>query len=146
LGTGEGSDEGGVDWFWNIVPDKTGYVAFDISVPFSGFYMVSADDGSWDSKQASISLDLYIQAFQYNDGGLIATNLLVRDSQNIDENARCDLVYKAYYSALLVAGDMAQLYVSIRLSALARGDGSYAELNFDTGTANRLDAPWLTMR
>lgn len=144
-GTGEDSGNAAVDWLWHFRPVKTGYNDFQISIPLNGFYVVYADDGWSDSKEASISIDLWVEAEQYNWKAGTQTNLISIDSQNIDVNDRFDQVHNSYYSALLAEGDEAILHVQLFFDVKARGGGSHAELNFEDGTANRLDAPWITI-
>jgi hypothetical protein len=62
------------------------------------------------------------------------------DAQNININNRYDNAPVMYYSDILGA-DTAYLRVTQSLYGYARGDGSFAELNFSDGNANYLGTP-----
>lgn len=141
-GTGENSTTAYMYWWFHFIPDHTASYGYTINIPFNGFYVVYSDDGTWDSKEAAVSLDVYVSSWQYNWKNYSTTNILAFDSQNIDVNDRLDGVRTLYYSNLLAGGDPAELLLTIVFSVKARGDGSYAELNFSEGNANHVGVPW----
>jgi hypothetical protein len=142
FGTGAASATIFMDWwFYYTAPQDQNYNN-TIYVPFHGFYILHADDGFWTSYEASASINLAATGYQYNYKPTATTNVFSMDSQNINVNDRFDGWRTMYYSDLLGA-DTAYLLVSASFYVYARGDGSYAELNFADGTANYLGVPWV---
>jgi hypothetical protein len=142
FGTGAGSFTTYMDWWFTYRPSEDRNYANTIQVPFNGFTIVQADDGFWDSKEAHIRIDLSTAGYQYNWKAGTSTNVLDIDGQNINQNDRFDGWRTAYYSDLLGA-DQAYLRVTASMYVYARGGGSFAELNFNDGTANYLGVPWV---
>jgi hypothetical protein len=143
FGTGAGSFTVYLDWWFTFRADASAYYNHTIYVPFNGFYIVRADDGFWDSKEAKVRIDLSARGYQYNWKAGSSTNVLDISSQNINVNDRFDGWRTAYYADLLGGGDSAYLLVSASFYVYARGGGSYAELNFSAGDANYIGVPWV---
>jgi hypothetical protein len=131
-----------MDWWFSYIPRENRNYSQTIYVPFHGFYIVRADDGFWDSKEAHARIDLSAVGYQYNYKATGSTNVLDIDSQNIDVNDRFDGWRTMYYSDLLGA-DRAYLRVTASFYVYARGGGSTAQLNFIDGDANYLGVPWV---
>lgn len=110
-------------------------------VTFRGFYILHADDKWWNSKYAKVECDVRIRAYQYNWKAQSVVPVLNHGDDNINLNTRFDDTRHHYYSFLAGEGDLAWIRIMVRLYAYARGDGSYAELNFGTGSANYLQVP-----
>lgn len=142
FGTGAASGTLVVDWWFTYVPTEDRNYAHTIYVPYHGFYIVVADDGFWDSKEASIRIDLSAVGYQYNYKPPVSTNVLDVGDDNINVNDRFDGWRTQYYSDLLGA-DRAYLRVSTSLHTYARGGGSVAEINFSDGAANYIGVPWV---
>ena len=142
FGTGAASFTVYMDWWFTYVPRENRNYSHTIYVPFHGFYIVRADDGFWDSKQAHARIDLSAVGYQYNYKATGSTNVLDIDSQNIDVNDRFDGWRTMYYSDLLGA-DRAYLRVTASFYVYARGGGSTAQLNFSDGGANYMGVPWV---
>jgi hypothetical protein len=73
---GDGSGLGAVGYFdpelvvdrWYVFrPDITRSYDFDVHMSYHGLYIVRADDGVWDSKDAWVKINGYIQARQYDN-------------------------------------------------------------------------------
>jgi hypothetical protein len=143
FGTGAGSFTVYLDWWFTFTTDTSRFYSHNIYVPFNGFYIVRADDGFWDSKEAHVRIDLSAQGYQYNWKPSSSTNVLDIGSQNINVNDRFDGWRTMYYSDLLGGGDTAYLRVTSSFYVYARGGGSYAELNFSSGSANYIGVPWV---
>lgn len=142
FGTGAASATLVVDWwFYYDAPQNRNY-GHTIWVPFHGFYIIKADDGFWDSKEAHARIDISAVGYQYNYKAPGSTNVFDIDSQNIDVNDRFDGWRTMYYADLLGA-DRAYLRVSASFYVYARGGGSTAQLNFSDGDANYLGVPWV---
>lgn len=142
FGTGAGSFTVYMDWWFSYVAPNNRNYAHTIWVPFHGFYILHADDGFWDSKEARARIDLSAVGYQYNYKATGSTNVFEMDSQNIDVNDRFDGWRTMYYSDLLGA-DRAYLRVSASFKVYARGGGSTAQLNFADGNANYIGVPWV---
>jgi hypothetical protein len=142
FGTGASSGTLVMDWWFTYrAPENRNY-SHTIWVPFHGFYIVHADDGFWDSKEARARIDLSAVGYQYNWKATGGTNVFDLGSQNINVNDRFDGWRTMYYSDLLGA-DQAYLRVSASFYTYARGGGSTAQLNFSNGNANYMGVPWV---
>jgi len=140
FGTGAGSFTVYMDWWFTFrAPENRNY-AHTIYVPLHGFYILNADDGFWDSKEAHARIDLSAVGYQYNYKATASTNIFDIDSQNINVNDRIDATRVMYYSDLLGA-DTAYLRVTASFYVYARGGGSTAQLNFSSGAANYVGVP-----
>jgi hypothetical protein len=143
FGTGAGSFTTYIDWWFNFGPSATKFYGHNIYVPFNGFYILIADDGFWDSKEAAARLDLTARGYQYGYKPQASNNLFNTDSQNINVNDRFDGWRTMYYGDLLAGGDAAYLLVSASFYVYARGGGSHAEWDFSSGAANYIGVPWV---
>lgn len=140
FGTGAGSFSVYMDWWFTFnAPENRNY-AQTVYVPFNGFYIVRADDGWFDSKQANVGISLSATGYQYNYKPTGTANVLSVGSDNINVNDRFDGWRTMYYSDLLGA-DRAYLLVTAQLYVYARGGGSSAVLDFASGNANYLGVP-----
>ena len=143
FGTGAGSFTAYIDWWFNFRPEATKFYAHNIYVPFYGFYIIYADDGFWDSKEARARIDLSARGYQYNYKPQSSNNLFNTGGDNINATDRFDGWRTMYYGDLLAGGDQAYLLVSSSFNVYARGGGSHAELNFASGAANYVGVPWV---
>ena len=140
FGTGAGSFTVYMDWWFTFnAPENRNY-AQTVYVPFNGFYIVRADDGWFDSKQANVDISLSATGYQYNYKPTGTANVLAVGNDNINVNDRFDGWRTMYYSDLLGA-DRAYLLVTAKLYVYARGGGSTAQLDFASGNANYLGVP-----
>jgi len=142
FGTGAGSFTVYVDWWFSFTAPQNRNYSHTIQVPFNGFYIVRADDGWFDSKEARVNISLTSRGYQYNYKPAVTNNVLSVGNDNINVNDRFDGWRTMYYSDLLGA-DRAYLLVTAALYVYARGGGSTAQLNFADGSANYLGVPWV---
>jgi len=142
FGTGAGSFTVYMDWWFTYNAPQNRNYGHTIWVPFHGFYILYADDGFWDSKEAHARIDLSAVGYQYNYKATGSTNVFDMDSQNINVNDRFDGWRTMYYPDLLGA-DRAYLRVTASFYVYARGGGSTAQLNFSDGNANYMGVPWV---
>ncbi len=141
FGSGAGSYQVWAEWgFWYLPPANRNYSIVPHNV-FRGFYIVRSDDGFWTSKYSRALVSIWTNVYQYNWKGWSTVNVLDVGSDNIDVNQRFDTDRHTYNSALLGGGDWAYIRNVVGLYVYARGDGSYAELNFANGAANYLACP-----
>lgn len=142
FGTGACSGTLVMDWWFTYNAPQNRNYAHTIWVPFHGFYILYADDGFWDSKEAHARIDLSAVGYQYNYKAPGSTNVFDLGSQNINVNDRFDGWRTMYYSDLLGA-DRAYIRVTASFYVYARGGGSTAQLNFSDGNANYMGVPWV---
>jgi hypothetical protein len=142
FGTGAASFTVYMDWWFSYIAPQNRNYGHTIWVPFHGFYVLYADDGFWDSKQAHARIDLSAVGYQYNYKATGSTNVFDMNSQNINVNDRFDGWRTMYYSDLL-GTDRAYLRVTASFYVYARGGGSTAQLNFSDGNANYMGVPWV---
>jgi hypothetical protein len=143
FGTGACGCTARAEWWYYHSTTESRWYSYTVNAPFRGFYIVYADDGFWDSKEAKAALDIDMIGYQYGYKQNVHANLLYDDSQNVNDNYRFDETATEYYGDLLGGPDFAYLRVTESLTVYARGDGSHGELNFADGTANYLDPPWI---
>lgn len=129
-----------VDWWYYFRPKTTKYYAIQPRVTYNGFYIVRANDKSYNCKYAKATIDMSVNVHQYNWKGWSSWNVLTVADDNISVNRRFDNTRRVNYSALLGKNDLATIRVRSSLYAYAKGSGSYAELNFSAGS-NQLCAP-----
>jgi hypothetical protein len=127
-------------WFY-FYPWANQYFSITPHVNFHGFYILRADDAWWNSKYAKVECDVRVRAYQYNWKPEAVFGVINHGDDNIDYSTRFDDERHFYYSFLGGAGDLAWIRVMVRIYAYARGDGSYAEINFSDGVANYLQTP-----
>lgn len=142
FGTGAASFTVYMDWWFTYTAPQNRNYSHTIWVPFHGFYILRADDGFWDSKEAHARIDMSAVGYQYNYKPTGSTNVFDMGSQNINVNDRFDGWRTMYYSDLLGA-DRAYIRVTAAFYVYARGGGSTAQLNFSSGGANYIGVPWV---
>ncbi|MFD2934266.1 hypothetical protein [Spirosoma flavum] len=142
FGSGSASFTVYLDWWFTFKAPENRNYAHTIQVPFHGYYIIKADDGFWDSKEAKARIDLSAVGYQYNYKATGSSNVFDMGSQNINVNDRFDGYRTMYYSDLLGA-DQAYLRVTASFYVYARGGGSTAQLNFSDGNANYIGVPWV---
>jgi hypothetical protein len=143
FGTGECSCTVRAEWWYRHFVSVSRWYSYTVNAPFRGFYIVYANDGFFTSKEAKVSIDMDIIGYQYGYKSNSHTNLLFVGGDNINVNKRFDENHVEYYGDLLGGPDHAYLRVTESLYVYARGSGSHAELDFATGAANFLGAPWV---
>lgn len=131
--------------YFYFIPQQTARYSLTAVVAFHGFYILRSDDGIFSCKVAKVSLDAQMNAYQYAYLGWQTFPLINRDEDNVDEVTTYDRTHFFDYNAVLKANDPVLVFTKIRLKAVAAGDGSYAELNFDTGTANYIEPLFLSV-
>lgn len=141
FGTGAASYTMYMDWWFVYRPSVNRNYSHRVSVPFHGFYIIKADDGFWDSKEAKAGINLSTVGYQYNYKQTAATNVFGISDDNINVNDRFDGWRTMYYSTLFGGGDQAYVRVTASFNVYARGGGSIAQLNFSDGAANYLGMP-----
>jgi len=141
FGSGAGSYTMYMDWWFVYRPGVSRNYSHRVSVPFHGFYIIKADDGFWDSKEAKVGINLSTVGYQYNYKQTATTNVFSMGNDNINVNDRFDGWRTMYYSTLFGGGDQAYVRVTASFNVYARGGGSTARLNFGDGAANYLGMP-----
>jgi phage-related protein len=142
FGSGAGSFTVYMDWWFSYLAPQNRFYGHTIYVPFHGFYIVIADDGFWDSKEAHARIDLSAVGYQYNYKSTGNTNEIDVGGQNLNVNDRLDGWRTMYYADLL-GMDRAYLRVTASFYVYARGGGSTAQLDFSSGNANYMGVPWV---
>jgi hypothetical protein len=130
-----------VDWFYRFRPRWTKWYRVVPNVVYNGFCIVRASE-SWYCKYAQAKIDLGVNARQYNWKGWSWWNVFNVESSDILVNRRFDTTRRVNYGALLRRNVLAWIRVRTCLYVYAKGSGSYAKLDFSTGS-NRICAPWL---
>ena len=132
------------DVVFYFIPDQNGRYSFTASFAFHGFYVLKADDGTFTSKNARVSLDFSLDAFQFLDRGPKSfPRPIDREGDNIDEFDNFDRILTFSDTQDFRQGEPVVVTASITISAIAGGSGSYAEINFADGEANYIEPQYL---
>jgi hypothetical protein len=87
-----------------------------------------------------VKLSVQMNVNQYVDLGWKSFPALVdRNESNVEEVTLYDRTNFFDYTSVLKAGDPAIVTLSGTLKARALGGGTFAELNFEAGTANHIE-------
>jgi hypothetical protein len=121
---------------YTFIPNQTANWNFMTSIEFHGFYIVFADDSWWNSREASVSLETKISVSQYFLGAEKTEKLIDIGDDNIKVSSIYDNMATLLYNFPLRKDDPATVHITISLNAYAKGDDSYAELNFSDGSTN----------
>ncbi len=119
---------------FSYVPPKTGILRIKAYPILRGFYIVRADDGCWDCKDAKVWASLGITTFQ--NGYYMSPNdtvLIDYDEGNIDLYGVFDECKPIEFSRIVLAQAPLIIQVDLTIGTSASGGGSYAEVNFKTG-------------
>ena len=131
--------------YFYFIPQETARYSLTAIFAFHGFYILRSDDGIFSCKSAQVTLDAQMNAYQYAYLGWKTFPLIDRDEENVSEVTSYDRTNFFDYDAFLKAGDPVLVIAKVRLECIAAGGGSYAELNFDTGTANYIEPLFLSV-
>lgn len=131
--------------YFYFIPEETASYSLTAIFAFHGFYILRSEDGIFSCKTAYVTLDAQMNAYQYAYLGWKTFPLIDRHEDNVSEFTSYDRTNFFDYTAFLKAGDPVFVVAKVRLECLAKGSGSYAELNFDTGTANYIEPLFLSV-
>jgi hypothetical protein len=143
FGSGVGKYNVWAEWGYWFKPESSRYYSIMPHHVFRGYYIVKADDGAFTCKYARALVRIWTNVWQYNWKGWRNWTVLNIGDDNINDNDRFDTNRNVNYSTLLGGGDWAYIRSVVQLYVYARGSGSYSELNFSTGAANYLQAPYV---
>lgn len=143
LGSGVGQNQQWVDFGFWFKPPSSKFYSIQPLFRYRGFYILQADDGFFDCKNARTIISAWVNVYQYNWKGWNSVNVLDRSGDNINVNTRFDIDRSTYNSYLLGGGDWAWIQCTIGLYVRAQGGGSYAKNDFATGAANYLSVPYV---
>jgi hypothetical protein len=131
---------------FHYTPPTTGNLLITAQSVLHGFYIVRADDGCWDCKSARAWAGTWITTIQNNYYQYSKADVLVDyDDDNIDKYGIFDEWRPLECYRLVQSNNPLYIKVSFSAGVLARGGGSYAEVNFKTG-ANYIYLPCVTVQ
>jgi hypothetical protein len=127
-------------WHFAWTPPTTARYTFWPEVAFRGMFITQAADDFWTSNRAEVGLDFHLHYWQgsWKDTrgpDLLAGggNVFTRGGTDVNECVGMDWVHRptgaGIHPVALVAGEPALVSVQLTLRALARGEGSYAEVS-----------------
>jgi hypothetical protein len=132
---------------FGFVPATTATYEMTAVFAFHGFYILRSDDSWWNCRSAFVKLTIAMNVNQYADVGWKNFPALIdRNEQNVEEFTLYDRTHFFDYTAVLKAGDPVVISVKGVLDALGIGGGTYAELNFEAGTANYIEPLLLSVQ
>jgi hypothetical protein len=131
-----------VEWLFSFYPTQSDVYTLSSGVIAAGPYSVYADDGAFDSKEVSIDIQASMHIEQVLPGPIQVGNITVTsvssdawkdlfqlDSQNIKDAGNCVGADTLTSSLLLFENLPVNVSVTVDAQALARGDGSWVDLN-----------------
>jgi len=121
---------------YHFVPNQTKLWHFHSIIDFHGFYILYANDYWFNSKEAGVEIIVNMDVFQYFWHGKLKIVDLLEGGDNINCRRFYDRHRQYLYPVHLKAGDSTWICIEIILVTGARGDGSYAEINFKNGNAH----------
>jgi hypothetical protein len=131
----------GIVWY-RFKPDRNGTWQVKPRIDFNGFYEYHANGHFFDCKSASVHINVDVLVYQYSRwrSDRAAFKLLEKGGRNVDEHDHFDHAY-GFPLILQLRADWCWVKTRITLECKARGNGSWAELNFKSGSANYI-RPW----
>lgn len=141
LGSGVGEIQSWVDFGFWFLPRENRFYSVMPHFLLRGFYIVQADDGFWDCKDARSIISVWTNCWQYNWKGWNHVDVSNVGGSNINQNNRLDIDRYPYNAYLLGANDWVWIQCTIGLYARAQGGGSYVKNDFASGNANYLCVP-----
>ena len=141
-GSGWGEALGGppppfVDVVFSFTPHQSARFSFTACFAFHGFFVLQADDGFFTSKDAHVTLNFSLDAFQFVDRGWKSfPSVIDREGDNINEFDSFDHILNFSDAQDFREGDPVVVTARITIDAMASGSGSHAEINFADGDAN----------
>jgi len=128
-------------WWYMWTPPEDGLYAFWAIVPYSGFYVIRANDSWYNCKYAKAHAFADLDIHQYFWRESRRRSLVDKRGSNIDATSLASGSVHFNFTEPLNAGDEITVRVTVTLDVYAQGSGSYAELNFSEGEANFLGVP-----
>lgn len=127
-------------WWYTWRPPQKGNYVFWAGARWHGFYFITADDGCFSCKSASLSARASIRVHQHWWRGERAISIAQHGSQHIHKSSHLggSKTWKSYEYL-----DTSPVLVKAKVSLLAqaKGSGSYAEINFKDGKGAYISAP-----
>jgi hypothetical protein len=132
--------------YFTFIPPAIANYEMTAIYAFHGFYVLKADDGFFTHKKASVKVNVSMTVNQYADIVQQYPSPLDEEGDNLDEVETFDGTYFFDQTVVLKQGDPVIVTVSVSLEATASGSGSYAEINFNDGTANYILPMFLSVQ
>ncbi|MGA7021408.1 MAG: hypothetical protein WB036_01250 [Pseudolabrys sp.] len=134
-----------VDVVFGFTPGQSARYSFTAAFAFHGFLILKADDGTFTHKDAGVTLDFSLNAFQIVDRGWKSfPRPIDREGDNINEFDNFDKQLLNFSDSQdFREGEPVVVTARIEISASASGSGSHAEINFADGDANFIQPLYL---
>jgi len=139
-GSGTGSGCWGVGYIYSpdvanvyylYTPPKTGILSVQTWTILHGFWVARADDGCFTCKNAKAYARMQVSTVQnkiWQDGD--SFTICDIDSGNVDTYGNLDKGIHLYTSRPVLSGSPVTIRVSVVVGTMAKGSGSYAEVDF----------------
>jgi hypothetical protein len=125
------------DVVYVFTPQQDASYTFTATLAFSGFYILKADDSWYNRKFATVSCNVWLDAFQYIDrGSKPFPDVLNKEGDNINTFENWDHFELFTDTQDFREGEPVVVTVTIEVEAQGCGAGSHGEVNFEDGDAN----------
>lgn len=132
-----------VNWWFSFTPDEQRYWDFHVHTPYRGFYSLEIEGHEywlWPSIARAEIIE-EVRVHQNNAGPVEKRVRLYHETRDEEVQNRFDQVFTQHYGHLLTSGDQALLHVHQKFDIYYHYAAS--ELNFGTGTGNRVPVPYV---
>jgi hypothetical protein len=129
------------DWWYTWTPPEDGVYSFWAIAPYSGFYIIRANDAWYNCKYAKAHAFVEVDVHQYFWRGPDRRTIVDKRGSNIQETGLASGALQWFFNEPLNADDEVTVRVTTTLDVFAKGTGDYAELNFSEGEGNYLGTP-----
>ena len=123
--------------YFNYTPSKTGILAIQAWTILHGFYIARANDGCFTCKMAKAYARMWMATHQNGvwQGG-DEFKICDIDADNVDTYAIVDKGIHLNTTRPVLSGAPIIIRVSVTIGTLAKGSGSYAEVDFKSKAKN----------
>lgn len=138
-----------INWWFSFTPDETRHWDFKVYTPYRGFYSLEVEGRGvwWYDPRAGVKIIEEFRAHQNNAGPKDKRVRLNRVTEDVDVRNRFDEVFTHHYGHLLNGGDSAQLHLQQKFDLREyTKNGGTTELDFGTGSGNKLPVPYVYIR
>jgi hypothetical protein len=123
--------------YFGYLPPKSGVVTFQAWIALHGFYIARADDTCFSCKSAKAYAALWMDVVQNKVLQNGPTYTIVNiDDDNVDTYGFVDKQFQLTMTAPVQSQAPVGIRVGMAVGTMARGGGSYAEVNFKDKAAN----------
>jgi hypothetical protein len=132
-----------IQWYYTWLPPKTGRYAILAGQYHHGFYVVHSQRTPGACQSAAVRAYAELELHQYFSRGKLKRWVIDQAGETITKAGVLDGSVVWSFAEQLGGDDPVNLTVLFDVGADARGAGAHAEIDFETGKANHVEAPFV---